>query len=90
MLDNTYTPPTHMKVQIPQVKRAYEYGVYSTKHKDAKRITVRIDPQEAQLLEEVCKILEIPPSTFMRDIAMKGAKAVKEHYDAYRKSRRTG
>lgn len=81
-----YQPPLSLTIPIPH-QRERSYGVHSTTYEGARRFYVRLNPSETKSIEEAAALLDIPVATFMQSLSVAAADQVKEHYNAYLKSR---
>lgn len=88
-MSDKFEHPDHISVRVPYT-RPYQYGVHSTNHHSARRITIRINNEDRTLIEKWAALLNLDTSGFIRESAANTAKELERLHNAYLKSIRSG
>jgi hypothetical protein len=76
--------PTMLYVPIPSGKFQRRYGVFSTRHPEAHRITVRLGIEQRDAFIRAARILDMTEAEFVREGITALAKAIIKHVDEHK------
>ena len=82
---NGYQNPLSITIPVPYEEPRHK-GIYSTKHPEATIAYARLSKFEAELINQVCKDLEIKLGTFMRFCAVRVAQELDKAKNDYLQS----
>jgi hypothetical protein len=82
--------PTSVYVPIPHGKFQRRYGVFSTRHPEASRITVRLGVEQYNLFKRAARILEMSEAEFVREGVTSLARAIVKHVEDHNANASTG
>lgn len=67
---------TSLYVPLPTGNFGRNYGVHSTRHASAERVTLRITADHRELIQRAAKVLDMSEAQFIRETATNAAKAL--------------
>ena len=85
MSTNGYQNPLSVTIAVPYEEPRH-HGIYSTKHPEATIAYARLSKFEGELINQVCKDLDIKLGTFMRFCAVRVAQELDKAKNDYLKS----
>lgn len=84
------TVPTALYVPIPNGNFLRRYGVYSTRHPDAGRVTVRMGVEQHAVIKQAAGILNMSEAEFIREGVASLARALIKHMEEHNADASTG
>lgn len=86
--------PSALYVPLPSGNFGRQYGVKSTRHESAERVTLRVTADERELIQRAAQVLEMSEARFMRDASLNVAKSLfkqmEEHANGHDDGIRSG